>query len=146
MAILALGELKAMVAADQLAERPRALLMRALSAVGRQAAALAVYSQARELLADRLGVDPSPLLEQVYLRILRGKEPFVITAVAPRLGPDSPPLVLAAPIPAALTSFVGRDDEMSLLLKLLGAARMVTLTGPGGVGQDQARDRGSPPA
>ncbi len=130
-----IGELKAMVAIDELAERPRALLMRALSAAGRQAEALAVYTQARELLADRLGVDPSPLLEQVYLRILRGKEPFVITALAPQPSPASPPQAPAHSVPAALTSFVGRDDEISLLLKLLGAARMVTLTGPGGVGK-----------
>jgi DNA-binding SARP family transcriptional activator len=40
----------------------------------RQAEALEVYHQARELLAGQLGVDPSAQLEQVYLRILRGQE------------------------------------------------------------------------
>lgn len=124
------GELKAMVAADPLAERPRALLMRALAAAGRQAEALASYAQARELLAESLGVDPSPALEQIYLDILRGKEPDIITALAPRPADASSPQV-----PTALTSFVGRDDEMSLLLKLLGGSRLVTLTGPGGVGK-----------
>ena len=74
---LALGELRTLLSADPLAERPRALLMRALYAAGRQAEALAVYAQARELLADRLGVDPSAHLEQVYLRILRGEEGLV---------------------------------------------------------------------
>jgi DNA-binding SARP family transcriptional activator len=68
------GELRALVSADPLAERPRALLMRALYTAGRQAEALAVYHQARALLADQLGVDPSDQLEQVYLRILRGEE------------------------------------------------------------------------
>jgi DNA-binding SARP family transcriptional activator len=48
--------------------------MRALYAAGRRAEALEVYHQARELLADRPGVDPSAQLEQVYLRILRGEE------------------------------------------------------------------------
>src|SRR5437764_1231546 len=65
------GELRALLAADPLAERPRALLMRALYAAGRQAEALAIYHEGRELLADRLGVDPSAQLEQVYLGILR---------------------------------------------------------------------------
>ncbi len=122
------GELKAAMAADPLAERPRALLMRALYAAGRQAEALAAYAETRELLADRLGVDPSPALEQVYLRILRGEEAPPASAPAPRVAP--------APLPAPLTSFVGRGEEMSRLLKLLrDSARLITLTGPGGVGK-----------
>jgi DNA-binding SARP family transcriptional activator len=78
------GELRALLSADPLAERPRALLMRTLYAAGRQAEALEVYHQARELLAGRLGVDPSAQLEQVYLRILRGQEgvPAVATGAA----------------------------------------------------------------
>jgi predicted ATPase/DNA-binding SARP family transcriptional activator len=125
------GELKAMVPASPLAERPRALLMRALAATGRQAEALAAYNEARELLADRLGVDPSPALEQVYLRILRGEESMTERAVVPPPGPAPPRTVPTPP-----TSFVGRDDEMSRLLKVLGeSARLVTLIGPGGVGK-----------
>jgi predicted ATPase len=34
-----------------------------------------------------------------------------------------------------LTSFVGRETEVSQVLKNLGSARLVTLTGPGGVGK-----------
>jgi Bacterial transcriptional activator domain len=52
------GELRVLVSADPLAERPRAQLMRALYAAGRQAEAIAVYHEGRELLADQLGVDP----------------------------------------------------------------------------------------
>ena len=125
------GELRALTSADPLAERPRALLMRAMYAAGRQAEALAVYHEARELLADRLGVDPSAQLEQVYLRILRAD---------PSLYPER--AVVSLPDPSAapragqpLTSFVGRDSEVALVLKNLGAARLVTLTGPGGVGK-----------
>ena len=70
------GELRVLLSADPLAERPRALLMRALYAAGRQAEALATYHEGRALLADRLGVDPSAPLEQVYLGILRaGRSP-----------------------------------------------------------------------
>jgi predicted ATPase/DNA-binding SARP family transcriptional activator len=124
------GELKAVVSADPLAERPLGLLMRALYAGGRQAEALAAYAQARERFAEQLGVDPSPAVEQVYLRILRGEEPFSQRSSAPPPDPLTPP-ALSAPV----TSFVGREDEMSLLLKLLGSARLVTLTGPGGMGK-----------
>jgi predicted ATPase/DNA-binding SARP family transcriptional activator len=140
------GELRALLSADPLAERPRALLMRALYAAGRQAEALETYTEARELLADRLGVDPSAQLEQVYLRILRGEEGLAAVAagavrpaglssdpertVAPALGTPAHPGVRSP-----LTSFVGRDSEVSQVLKSLGAARLVTLTGPGGVGK-----------
>jgi hypothetical protein len=140
------GELRALLSADPLAERPRALLMRALHAAGRQAEALEVHHQARELLAGRLGVDPSAQLEQVYLRILRGEEgvPAVATgaarpsdqthdaerSVVPAPG-TTPPPVVSSP----LTSFFGRDTEVSQVLKNLGSTRLVTLTGPGGVGK-----------
>ena len=41
----------------------------------------------------------------------------------------------AARAQSPLTSFVGRDDDLSRVLKSLRAARLVTLTGPGGVGK-----------
>src|SRR5580692_8600504 len=140
------GELRTLLSADPLAERPRALLMRALYAAGRQAEALEAYHQARELLAGRLGVDPSAQLEQVYLRILRGEEgvPAVATGTARPSGQthDSERAVVPAPgitvpsvAPSPLTSFVGRETEVSQVLKSLGSARLVTLTGPGGVGK-----------
>jgi predicted ATPase/DNA-binding SARP family transcriptional activator len=140
------GELRALVSADPLAERPRALLMRALYAAGRQAEALETYTEARELLADRLGVDPSAQLERVYLRILRGEEgPAAAASGAVRpadLSSDPERTVAPAPGTSAhprvggpLTSFVGRDGEVAQVLKSLSTARLVTLTGPGGVGK-----------
>ena len=51
-------------------------------------------------------------------------------AVVPAAGTTSP-----AVAPSPLTSFVGRDTEVSQVLKNLGSARLVTLTGPGGVGK-----------
>ncbi len=125
------GELRAMLSADPLAERPRALLMRALYAAGRQAEALAVYHEGREMLADQLGVDPSAQLEQVYLRILRG-EPDAERAQV------SAPVLASAPAgrtQTPLTSFVGRDEDLPRVLKSLRTARLVTLAGPGGVGK-----------
>jgi predicted ATPase/DNA-binding SARP family transcriptional activator len=136
------GELRALTSADPLAERPRALLMRALYAAGRQAEALSVYTEARELLAGQLGVDPSAQLEQVYLRILRGEEGATAQARAtsPSLESERPMVPghgeRQAPLaPNPVTSFVGRDTEVAQVLKTLRAARLVTLTGPGGVGK-----------
>jgi predicted ATPase/class 3 adenylate cyclase/DNA-binding XRE family transcriptional regulator len=59
--------------------------------------------------------------------------------VHPRLPADFPPLTSpqAHPsnLPIALTSFIGREREQDEVRALLGAARMVTLTGAGGAGK-----------
>jgi DNA-binding SARP family transcriptional activator len=57
---------------NPLSEPLTALLMRALCATGRPAEALAQYTTIRRRLADELGVDPSPELQILHERILRG--------------------------------------------------------------------------
>src|SRR4029077_12675663 len=141
------GELRVLLSADPLAERPRAQLMRALYAAGRQAEAIAAYHEGRELLADQLGVDPSAQLEQAYLGILRGGEQTTHTERA-EVAAQARPSASRAQSP--LTSFVGRDEDLPRVLKSLRAARLVTLTGPGGVGKTrlaiEASARRRPPA
>ncbi len=127
------GELRVLLSADPLAERPRAQLMRALYAAGRQAEAIAAYHEGRELLADQLGVDPSAQLEQVYLGILRGGEEPASDPERAAVPAQARPSDARAQSP--LTSFVGRDEDLPRVLKNLRAARLVTLTGPGGVGK-----------
>ena len=138
-----IGELRAMIAADPVAERPRGLLMRALYAAGRQAEALAVYAEARDLLADALGVDPSPQLEQIYLGVLRqdlpgppdGGPAEELAIDIERSAPGEPARQRLAAVRKPLTSFVGRDDDVARVLKMLADGRLVTLTGPGGAGK-----------
>jgi predicted ATPase/DNA-binding SARP family transcriptional activator len=114
----AIAELRELVAAEPLRERPHGQLMRALHALGRSAQALAVYAELRGRLADELGADPSAELAEIHLAVLRAE------AAPPVRRP-----------PARLASFVGRETELAEVARRLGEARLVTLVGPGGVGK-----------
>ena len=63
----------------------------------------------------------------------------VFQVIAPGLSGEFPPLrsmeAFPGNLPVQLTSFVGRDDELDALPKLMSQSRLVTLTGAGGVGK-----------
>jgi DNA-binding SARP family transcriptional activator len=89
---LAIGEhaalvtdLEALVRAHPLRERLRAQLMLALYRSGRQAAALEVYRQGREVLVEELGLEPSPILRSVHASILRHETFAVSRGAIPEL-------------------------------------------------------------
>jgi len=65
-----LGELHVLVGEHPLRERLRAQLMLALYRADRQAEALDAYQQAREVLVEELGIEPSPALQRLQKEIL----------------------------------------------------------------------------
>jgi YVTN family beta-propeller protein len=65
-----IAELEPLVSGNPLRERLRGQLMLALYRAGRQASALQVYQDGRHALADELGIDPGPGLQDLERRIL----------------------------------------------------------------------------
>ncbi len=123
-------ELGELVARNPLRERLRAAYMRALYRAGRQSEALATYGDLRDDLARELGLDPSPELAALHLAILKHD-----AALARPPAPAPPAERLRTNLPVPLTDLVGRADAVTEVRRLLGPGRLVTLTGPGGVGK-----------
>jgi DNA-binding SARP family transcriptional activator/tetratricopeptide (TPR) repeat protein len=85
------GELQRLTAEQPLRERLRGQLMLALYRSDRQADALAVYRDLRELFAEELGLEPAPALRELEAAILRQD---------PLLGAPQAPSQVTAPVPA----------------------------------------------
>jgi predicted ATPase/DNA-binding SARP family transcriptional activator len=116
------GELENLVAEYPVRERLWRLLVLALYQAGRQADALAAYRRARDMLDAELGIEPGQELRALEQAVLRQEV-------------RAPPPAARHNLPARLTSFLGREEELAAVEGLMGEARLVTLTGTGGAGK-----------
>ena len=114
-----------LLAADPLREAAYRQLMRVLARAERRSAALEVYAACRRVLAAELGL--APAVETVMLA----------EQIRARAGVESRPA--HTPLPPVRTRFFGRQPECTRLVDLLSRrmARLVTLSGPGGVGKSR---------
>jgi predicted ATPase/DNA-binding SARP family transcriptional activator len=126
------GELEALAAEHPYRERLHAQLMLALYRSGRQADALDAFRRVRRALVDDLGLEPGRELHRLEAAIL---------AQDPGLDLDSPaagaPAPDRPPLPVSPTPLLGREADVEAAVALLAEpeVRLLTLTGPGGIGK-----------
>ncbi|MFG6200296.1 BTAD domain-containing putative transcriptional regulator [Nonomuraea sp. JJY05] len=123
------GELGDLADRHPLRERLRAAHMRALYGAGRASEALDSYQELRRRLEEDLGLEPGPELAALQREILR-QAPALRAVPAPASAPRR-----QTNLPAPATGLIGRSESLEQVRALIAAGRLVTLTGPGGVGK-----------
>jgi predicted ATPase/DNA-binding SARP family transcriptional activator len=122
------AELTELLAAHPLRERLRAAHMRALHLSGRPGEALDSYEELRAHLAEELGLDPGPELVALHRAVLARDPSLDVPAPQPAARPRTN-------LPTPLSELIGRDEDVAGIRARLETDRLVTLTGPGGVGK-----------
>ncbi len=120
----AVAVLTPVTGANPLHEPAHRALMRALADAGRRSEALTVFENLRGVLARDLAADPEWKTRQLYRQLLAGADP------EGRQAPGAP-----GSLPARVTTLVGRDRDLRETDGILARTRLLTLTGPGGVGK-----------
>jgi predicted ATPase/DNA-binding SARP family transcriptional activator len=126
----AIAELTELVDAHPLRERLTCLLMLALYRSGRQVEALRACERHRRHLAEEIGVAPAEQVRQLEQAILVHDARLELAQQSTATPPG-----VRGNLPMSLTTFVGRATELEQLEQAIAANRLVTLTGPGGVGK-----------
>ena len=122
------SELAGLVSRHPLRERLRAAQLTALYRAGRPSEALDSYRELRKRLADELGLDPGAELAALHQAILVADPALRAPVPAPTAAPRTN-------LPGPFGSLIGRTEAVTTVRTLLASSRLVTLTGPGGVGK-----------
>jgi predicted ATPase/DNA-binding SARP family transcriptional activator/DNA-binding CsgD family transcriptional regulator len=130
----AIAALERAVEVDPVHEDAHVGLMRLFAASGRRRKAIAQYQRLRRVLSEEVGVEPAESSRLLHERIVAGQleepPPSESHGVVARAGGSQ-----KHNLPAERTSFVGREEELIEVERLLSMTRLLTLTGAGGSGK-----------
>ena len=145
------GELDVLVSEHPTREGLAAQLMVALYRCGRQADALEAYRRTRTHLAQELGLEPGPALKALQTQVLEhapslqpsaAGDDYGYRSAGSDAGADPGPAVAERPAPSSAlpippTTTIGRLQDVEAVCALTNGrdVRLITLTGPGGVGK-----------
>ncbi len=116
------------IAEEPYREPAHALLMRAHRAAGNRAEAVRAYERCKLFLRRDLGIGPSPSTMALHRSVLGGGEDEAPSLVARST---------ATNLPTAMSTFVGRERLLDELEGVFTRTRLLTLTGPAGVGKSR---------
>jgi DNA-binding SARP family transcriptional activator/tetratricopeptide (TPR) repeat protein len=128
------GELGNLLAQYPLDEAFIAHQMTALYGSGRAGEALSLYRDTRSQIIDELGTEPGPVLAELHQRVLTQDPDLAAGFTGPgrQLSRTTQPDTL----PPETVEFVGRDEELSLLIQQPGdGPRISVIEGMAGVGK-----------
>jgi DNA-binding SARP family transcriptional activator len=150
-----LAELRQLSARHPFDERIAHQLVSALYLSGKPAEALSTYAEIRARLANEVGLDPGPSLRALEIQILTGdpelqppaRSALRLTSVHHAADARLPRV--PRQLPADISDFTGRDNELARLETLAEDSPVWTITGPPGIGKTalavhwahRARDR-----
>ena len=105
-------------------------LMRAHAALGEMSLVAATFARCAKSLRE-YGLEPSEQTARLFNDLKSGRDlPKELVSSVKR-----PAKEILSNIPVPLTSFVGRQKDLKEIARLLSSSRLLTLTGPGGVGK-----------
>jgi DNA-binding SARP family transcriptional activator len=133
-----LAQIREVIAADPLAERPHVQLMLALYRCGQKSAALAAYTRLRDLTTHEFGQDPGPEAQALLQQMLVDSPDLMFR---PRPVPPSaharPAWTPICQLPAPPPDFTGRVAAIEALARRMPATSLAVtvICGPPGIGK-----------
>jgi len=118
-----------LVTLDPLNESAHRQLMQVYSQLGQNNAALKQYQTFEQTLRKEMGLDPQPETRALYKQIRKGDVKQF------QIGTKREIVIPQNNLPQQLTTFIGREQEQTEIIRLIAKNRLVTLTGSGGVGK-----------